>query len=169
MDLHGRVAGACAGGVSEVGVSERDNLCPWCFLCLLLAQNAWQLLARAALQRGHPVLVESAYQKLKEFERLSFLYFITGHIGKLRKMLRIAELRKDPMSRFHNALLLGDAEERVQILAEVGQLALAALTAKTYGLKTLYDQLQENVRDMQIEPFLPAVPQLLMPPVPIIR
>ncbi|PHJ21160.1 coatomer subunit alpha, partial [Cystoisospora suis] len=132
-------------------------------------KNAWQLLAKAALQRGHPVLVESAYQKLKEFERLSFLYFVTGHIGKLRKMLRIAELRKDPMSRFHNALLLGDAEERVQILAEVGQLALAALTAKTYGLTTLYDQLQENVKDMQIEPFLPAVPQLLMPPVPIIR
>ncbi|KFG39376.1 putative coatomer protein complex, subunit alpha, partial [Toxoplasma gondii GAB2-2007-GAL-DOM2] len=132
-------------------------------------KSAWQLLGRTALQQGHASLVEAAYQKLKEFEKLSFLYFITGHVGKLRKMLRIAELRKDYMSKFHNALLLGDAEERVQVLADVGQLALAALTAKTYGLTALYDQLRDSVKDMPLDEFSPAVPQLLMPPVPILR
>ncbi|CBZ51893.1 AT3G15980 protein, related [Neospora caninum Liverpool] len=135
----------------------------------LALESAWQLLGRAALQQGYPSLVESAYQKLKEFEKLSFLYFITGNIGKLRKMLRIAELRKDPMSEFHNALLLGDAEERVQVLAEVGQIALAALTAKTYGLTALYEQLHDSVKDMSLDTFMPAVPQLLMPPIPILR
>ena len=46
-------------------------------------------------------------------ERLSFLYLITGNTEKLRKMLKIAEMRPDVMSRFHNALYLGDAAERV--------------------------------------------------------
>lgn len=34
-----------------------------------------------------------SYQKTKEFERLSFLYLITGNTEKLRKMLKIAEMR----------------------------------------------------------------------------
>ena len=36
-----------------------------------------------------------SYQKTKEFERLSFLYLITGNTEKLRKMLKIAEMRLD--------------------------------------------------------------------------
>jgi coatomer protein complex subunit alpha (xenin) len=56
-----------------------------------------------------------SYQKTKEFECLSFLYLITGNVDKLRKMLKIAEMRGDAMSRFHNALFLGDAEERVKV------------------------------------------------------
>ncbi len=35
-----------------------------------------------------------AYQRTKNFERLSFLYLITGNIDKLRKMLKIAEMRQ---------------------------------------------------------------------------
>ena len=34
-----------------------------------------------------------SYQKTKEFERLSFLYLITGNTEKLKKMLKIAEMR----------------------------------------------------------------------------
>jgi len=62
-----------------------------------------------------------AYQRTKNFERLSFLYLITGNIDKLRKMLKIAEMRQDVMSRFHNALYLGDVREVSKILSEVGQ------------------------------------------------
>ncbi len=62
-----------------------------------------------------------AYQRSKNFDRLSFLYLITGNVEKLRKMLKIAELRNDNMSRFHNSLFLGDIEERVRLLKEVGQ------------------------------------------------
>lgn len=49
------------------------------------------------------------------------MYLATGNTDKLRKMLKIAELRNDPMSRFHNALYLGDVEERVRLLRDVGQ------------------------------------------------
>jgi hypothetical protein len=62
-----------------------------------------------------------AYQRTRNFEKLSFLYLITGHLDKLRKMLKIAEMQGDVMSRFHNALYLGDVEERVKILKETNQ------------------------------------------------
>ena len=39
-------------------------------------------------------VVEIAYQRTKNFDRLSFLYVITGNTEKLRKMLKIAEIRK---------------------------------------------------------------------------
>ena len=37
---------------------------------------------------------------------------ITGNTTKLRKMLKIADLRGDVMSQFQNAMFLGDAEKR---------------------------------------------------------
>ena len=41
-------------------------------------------------------------------------------IEKLKKMLKISEMRQDIMGRFHNALYLGDVQERVKLLEEVG-------------------------------------------------
>ena len=40
---------------------------------------------------------------------------------KLEKMLLIAQKKEDTMSRFHNSVYLGDVQERVRILAEIGQ------------------------------------------------
>lgn len=68
------------------------------------------------------------YQKTKNFDSLSFLYLITGNVNKLKKMLKIAEMRGDVMSRFHNALMLGHVEERVKIMAEMGQAPLGPTT-----------------------------------------
>lgn len=45
-----------------------------------------------ALRQGNHQIVEFSYQKTKSFERLSFLYLITGNLEKLRKMLKIAEV-----------------------------------------------------------------------------
>lgn len=57
-----------------------------------------------------------AYQRTKSFDRLSFLYLITGNLDKLRKMMKIAEIRKDVSGQYQNALFLGDVTERVRIL-----------------------------------------------------
>lgn len=65
-------------------------------------------------------IVEIAYQRTKNFDRLSFLYLITGNPDKLSKMAKIAEMRGDQMSKFHNALYLGNVEARVSVLREVG-------------------------------------------------
>lgn len=68
----------------------------------------------------HKQVVEIAYQRTKNFDRLSFLYLLTGNQEKLGKMLKISEMRGDQMSRFHNALYLGNVAARVATLKEVG-------------------------------------------------
>ena len=63
--------------------------------------------------------MEIAYQRTKSFEKLSFLYLMTGSTEKLAKMQKIAASRKDPMSRFHNGIYSGDVESRIAVLKDV--------------------------------------------------
>ncbi|KAI0280233.1 coatomer subunit alpha-2 [Russula aff. rugulosa BPL654] len=95
--------------------------------------ECWNRLAQQALKQGNHKIVEKAYQQTKNFDRLSFLYLATGSTDKLVKMQKIAEARGDPMSRFHNALYVGDVRSRIAVLREVGLHPLAYLTAKTNG------------------------------------
>ena len=116
--------------------------------------------------------MEYAYQKTKNFERLSFLYLITGNLEKLEKMLKIAEMRNDIMGRFHNALYLGDVQERVRILEESNHLPLAFATAKVHGLTEAADDLEAKL--LGENKSVPALPEedrsvLLMPPRPILQ
>jgi coatomer protein complex subunit alpha (xenin) len=121
-----------------------------------------------------------AYQRTKNFERLSFLYLITGNIDKLKKMLKISEMRGDVMSRFHNSLYLGDVHERIKILEEVGQgkflyflinylaVALAYATAITHGLKEEAEAIAAKFPGAaEIHPLDSAL--LLHPPIPIMK
>jgi coatomer protein complex subunit alpha (xenin) len=130
-------------------------------------KDSWHQLGVEALRQGNHQIVEMAYQRTKNFERLSFLYLITGNIDKLRKMLKISEMRNDTMGRFHNALYLGDVAERVKLLDEVGQTTLAYTTAATHGLHEEAEALKAkltnplDVSDKQTS--------LLLPPVPILR
>ncbi|KAJ2706872.1 hypothetical protein H4R19_004962, partial [Coemansia spiralis] len=94
----------------------------------------WEKFSQEALRRGHIRMVELAYQRVKAYDKLSFLYSITGNTDKLAKMQKIAIMRNDAQARVQNALLLGDVEDRVRVLHESGQHALAYLTAKTHGL-----------------------------------
>jgi coatomer subunit alpha len=132
--------------------------------------ECWHKLGVEALRQGNHQVVEMAYQRTKNFERLSFLYLLTGNTEKLKKMLKIAEMRKDVMGRFHNALMLGDAEERVRILEEVGQLSLAYMCAATHQLEEQAARLKELLEEQGTP--LPDVSEgaaLLMPPTPIMR
>ncbi|KAJ2780589.1 hypothetical protein GGI15_003483 [Coemansia interrupta] len=94
----------------------------------------WDKFSQEALRRGHVQMVELAYQRVKAYDKLSFLYSITGNFDKLAKMQKIAIMREDPQSRLQNSLYLGDVEDRVRVLRESGQLSLAYLAAKTHGL-----------------------------------
>ncbi|PPD99097.1 hypothetical protein GOBAR_DD03826 [Gossypium barbadense] len=112
--------------------------------------------------------VEYAYQRTKNFERLSFLYLINGNLEKLSKMLKIAEVKNDVMGQFHNALYLGDIQERVKILENAGHLPLAYVTASVHGLHDVAERLAAELGDDV--PSLPEgkKPSLLMPPAPVI-
>ncbi|KAH7294458.1 hypothetical protein KP509_27G001800 [Ceratopteris richardii] len=130
-------------------------------------KDHWYRLGVEALRQGNHEIVEYSYQKTKNFERLSFLYLITGNLEKLRMMMKIAEMRNDIMGRYHNGLYLGDVQERVKILEESGQLALAYATAATHGLKETASRLAEELGDKA--PSLPDKGELMLPPVPVVR
>lgn len=99
--------------------------------------DCWNRLAQQALRQGNQKTVEICYQKTKNFDRLSFLYLLNGNNEKLTKMLKISEMRGDQMSRFHNALYLGNITARVQTLRDVGLYPLAYATARNAGLEDL--------------------------------
>ncbi|RUS90316.1 hypothetical protein EGW08_001914 [Elysia chlorotica] len=127
----------------------------------------WEKLGEAALLQGNHQIVEMAYQKTKNFDKLSFLYLITGNLEKLRKMMKIAEIRKDTSGHYQNALLLGDVNERVKILKGCGQKSLAYLTAATHGLEEEAEELKETFGENERVPDLYPSAALLQPPVPI--
>eukprot|EP01111_Echinosteliopsis_oligospora_P014697 TRINITY_DN5593_c0_g1_i1.p1 TRINITY_DN5593_c0_g1~~TRINITY_DN5593_c0_g1_i1.p1 ORF type:complete len:1233 (-),score=305.98 TRINITY_DN5593_c0_g1_i1:20-3718(-) len=143
-------------------------------------KDCWHNLGVAALRQGNHQIVETAYQHTKNFERLSFLYLITGNIDKLKKMLKISEMRGDVMGRFQNSLFLGDVEDRINILNQSGLSPLAYITAATHGLPTealaerLHAAAAEGVAEDE-EPQPADLPQvlpnakLLFPPTPIMR
>jgi coatomer protein complex subunit alpha (xenin) len=129
----------------------------------------WNRLGLEALRQGNQQIVEMVYQKTKNFDALSFLYLITGNAGKLKKMLQIAVMRQDVMSRFNNALMLGNIEERVKIMAEMGQVPLATLTAKTHNITEFIERLEDQMQGTDVSSQIPPNAQLLLPPVPLFR
>lgn len=73
----------------------------------------WQRLSTEALAHGNHQIVEMTFQKLRNFDKLSFLYLATGDQDKLKRMAKIAEHRGDMTARFQNALYLGDVAVRL--------------------------------------------------------
>ena len=133
-------------------------------------KDTWHRLGVEALRQGNHQIVEFAYQKTKNFERLSFLYLITGNEEKLAKMLKISEMRSDVMGQFHNALYLGDVRERVKILESSGHYPLAYLTAKTHGLEEDATRLEETLTESGVAvPAIDGTGELFTPPTPILR
>lgn len=52
-----------------------------------------------ALLQGNHQIVEMCYQRTKNFDKLSFLYLITGNLEKLRKMMKIGEPQAEGSAR----------------------------------------------------------------------
>jgi len=131
-------------------------------------KDCWDRLGEAALLQGNHQVVEMCYQRTKNFDKLSFLYLITGNLEKLRKMMKIAEIRKDTSGHFQNSLYLGDVEERVKVLTECNQKSLGFLTAATHGLVEQAEKIREGV-DEEKQPLPQPSPgaRLLQPPAPI--
>ena len=94
----------------------------------------WQRLTTEALAHGNHQIVEMTYQKLRSFDKLSFLYLSTGDRDKLNRMQKIAEHRGDMTARFQNSLYLGDIENRIEMFKELDLYPLAYLTAKAHGM-----------------------------------
>ncbi|CAF4864256.1 unnamed protein product, partial [Rotaria sp. Silwood1] len=128
-------------------------------------KRCWEKLAETALLQGNHQIVEMAYQRTKNFDKLAFLYLITGNFEKLRKMMKIAEVRKDVSGQFQIAMLLGDVEERIKLLRQCNQKSLAYVMAATHGLDEQAEQLKESL-DEKVPEINPNA-ELILPPCPI--
>lgn len=128
----------------------------------------WQRLSAEALMHGNHQTVEMTYQKLRNFDKLSFLYLCTGDEEKLQRMAKIAEHRNDFTARFQNALYLGDIESRIQMFKEIDLYPLAYLTAKANGLTEECESILEMSGLTEEELSLPSLGQALKTPSPIV-
>ncbi|KAK2045106.1 Coatomer, alpha subunit [Colletotrichum somersetense] len=128
----------------------------------------WQRLSAEALAHGNHQVVEMAYQKLKQFDKLSFLYLSTGDHSKLARMAKIAEHRGDFTARFQNALYLGEVEDRIQMFKEIDLYPLAYMTAKSHGLDEECQAILEatGLTEEQLE--TPTIGEALTPPKPVV-
>ncbi|KAK4108233.1 Coatomer, alpha subunit [Canariomyces notabilis] len=128
----------------------------------------WTRLSTEALAHGNHSIVEMCYQRLKHFDKLSFLYLATGDIGKLSRMAKIAEHRGDYTSRFQNALYLGEVEDRIQMFKEIDQYPLAYMTAKAHGLEEECQSILEAIGFTEEQLNLPTFGEPLTPPKPVV-
>lgn len=128
----------------------------------------WTRLSSEALSHGNHQVVEMCYQKLKQFDKLSFLYLSTGDSAKLSRMAKIAEHRGDFTSRFQNALYLGEVEDRIQMFKEIDLYPLAYLTAKSNGLEEECQSILEATGLTEEQLTIPKLGEPLTPPKPVV-
>ncbi|EOO01556.1 putative coatomer subunit protein [Phaeoacremonium minimum UCRPA7] len=128
----------------------------------------WSRLSTEALAHGSHQIVEMCYQKLKQFDKLSFLYLSTGDHSKLARMAKIAEHRGDFTARFQNALYLGEVEDRIQMFKEIDLYPLAYMTAKSNALEEECQSILEATGLTEDQLTLPQIGQGLTPPRPVI-
>ncbi|KAK5168891.1 uncharacterized protein LTR77_006200 [Saxophila tyrrhenica] len=127
----------------------------------------WQRLTNEALAHGNHQVVEMTYQKLRSFDKLSFLYLATGDQEKLQRMAKIADHRGDMVSRYQNSLYLGDVQNRIEMFKEIDQYPLAYLTAKANGLDDQCQEILEACGMSEDQVSLPTAGAPAAPPKPI--
>jgi len=128
----------------------------------------WTRLGTEALSHGNHQIVEMSYQKLKQFDKLSFLYLATGEHSKLARMAKIAEHRGDFTSRFQNAIYLGEVEDRIQMFKEIDLYPLAYMTAKSHGLDEECQAILEATGLTEDQITMPKLGEPLSPPKPVV-
>jgi coatomer protein complex subunit alpha (xenin) len=127
----------------------------------------WEKLGEVGLLQGHHQIVEMAYQRTKNYEKLNFLYLITGNLEKLQKMMKICDIRKDMSGHYLTSLVLGDVGERVKVLKSSNQKSLAYLTAATHGMAEEAEQIKGTFDESDRVPEVHPQATWLQPPCPI--
>ncbi|KAK9341262.1 hypothetical protein LIPSTDRAFT_232700 [Lipomyces starkeyi NRRL Y-11557] len=126
----------------------------------------WTKLGVVALEHGNHEIVEKVYHKLRNAEKVSFLYLITGNTSKLQRMGAVADKMGNYTAKFQTSLFLSDVEARIQMLREIDMGALAYASAKANGLDDLAQEILESSGISEEQVSLPALgDQLAVPKV----
>ncbi|CXH81066.1 coatomer alpha subunit, putative [Plasmodium berghei] len=131
-------------------------------------KHIWNILSNHALLLGNYEIAEYSLQKIKAYDKLSFLYFFSGNIEKLKKMLSISLLRKDFISTFLNSLYIGDIEQRINIFIQQNQCNLALLCSNLYNIPINLSE-KEFGFDVTNCNYIPTKSFYLSPPIPLIK
>jgi len=113
--------------------------------------DSWNKLGQVALEQGDFEKYKNALGQTRSLEKLTFHFLLSGNRPKMEQLLSIGKKLKSPLSTFHNSLLLGNVEERVNVLVEAGQLGLAYILAKNHGLSDSLLTCAEKLTPEQIE------------------
>eukprot|EP00494_Astrolonche_serrata_P032486 UN32755 len=105
-------------------------------------------------------------------EKLSFHFLLSGNQSKMEQLIKIGKSMNNPLAQFHNALVLGDVETRVNVLMEANQLGLAYVMAKKHNLSDALLDLVQKLDDEQIQKLdaecEKTKSELIFPPVPLV-
>ena len=95
--------------------------------------------------QGYFNVAEKSYQSIKAFSKLSTFYAIQGCQSKLTKMQNISRDLNNKNDVFENSLLLGSVKDKIKVLMQSGQTALAYMTAKAHGSEYI-EMIEEEMR-----------------------
>ena len=96
--------------------------------------DTWRALGAEAVRHGNVAAAEFAFQRVRDYGRLAFLYLVAGAQEKLAKVGKLVAARGDARARFQLALYAGDPAARVAALEAAGLVPLAAAAAAAAGL-----------------------------------
>ena len=126
-------------------------------------KEKYALLAEESMRAGNPSLAEVCLQLSQNTEKLLAHYAITGDQKAMKKLAF-----NDPIKRFNKTLFTGDVRERIKILSDAGQIALAYATARTYGIKEYVNTLEKAYPELKDSIVLSEKASLFVPPKPIV-
>jgi len=96
-------------------------------------------------------VTEKSYQSIKAFSKLSLFYSAQGCVTKLKKMQDIAMDLNNKNEIFSNSLMLGTIRDRIKVLMQTGQVALAYASAKAHKLNDLLPFIEEDMQNRGID------------------
>lgn len=114
-------------------------------------KDTYVQLGEQSMLQGYMNVAEKSYQSIKAFSKLSFFYANQGCTSKLKKMQHIAMEMNNKNDVFENSLLLGNVRDRVKLLMQSGQIALAHASAKAHNLTDLIPLIEEEMQNRGIE------------------
>jgi len=100
--------------------------------------------------QGNYKYVIEAYKQSLNFEKLFYLFILTGNYPMLNKLMDISKNKDDKMMCYNIALFTGNIQERINILKSVGQHGLAYLTAYSNGLHDIAKEIKLEIEKLNI-------------------
>ena len=130
----------------------------------LESKEKYRILADKATNSGALGLAELCLNLSDQKDKLITHFVVTGN----KKELNNLEF-SDVTLKFNKTLFTGDIRERIKILAETGQVALAYATAKIHGIKEYEEALLNVIPDLDGKINLKSNSELLLPPKPLVE